>query len=88
MKRVTAILMTICMLLALAACGNASTLAASGESVTVGDTALRPEGEAGKLYENGGLKLMIPLEYDELLLTETRWASCRRRWSLKAPRIG
>ena len=71
MKRVTAILMTICMLLALAACGNASTLAASGESVTVGDTALRPEGEAGKLYENGGLKLMIPLEYDELLLTET-----------------
>ena len=71
MKRTAVILLAICQLFALAACGNGAALTASGENVTVGDTALRPEGEAGKLYENDGLKLMIPLEYDELVLTET-----------------
>ena len=66
----TAILLAICMLLALTACGGA-TLSAAGESVTVGDTALRPDGEAGQLYENDGLKLLIPMEFNELVLTET-----------------
>ncbi|MBR6352597.1 MAG: hypothetical protein IKS25_00620, partial [Oscillospiraceae bacterium] len=70
MKRMTAILLAICMLLALTACGGA-TLSAAGESVTVGDTALRPDGEAGQLYENDGLKLLIPMEFNELVLTET-----------------
>ena len=71
MKRTTVILLAVCMLFAYTACGNGAALSASGENVTVGDTALRPEGEAGKLYENDGLKLMIPLAYDELVLTET-----------------
>ncbi len=46
---------------------------ANGEysSIDIGDLALRPDGEAGRLYENDGLRLLIPLEYDELLLTET-----------------
>ncbi len=70
MKRMTAILLAICMLLALTACGGAA-LSAAGESVTVGDTALRPDGEAGQLYENDGLKLLIPMEFNELVLTET-----------------
>ena len=70
MIRMTAILLAICMLLALTACGGA-TLSAAGESVTVGDTALRPDGEAGQLYENDGLKLLIPMEFNELVLTET-----------------
>ena len=60
------------LLLSLCACGaKGETIAVSGESVTIGDLALRPGGEAGRLAENGGVKLLIPLEYDELLITET-----------------
>ena len=55
----------------LTACGTKdTTISVSGENVTIDDLALRPGGEAGILYENDGLKLMIPLEYDELLLKE------------------
>ena len=43
----------------------------SGESLDVNGVALRPDGQASQIYENGGLKLLIPLEYDELLVVET-----------------
>ncbi len=61
------------LLLTLAACGSAKNegIAISGENITIGDLALRPDGEAGRLAENGGVKLLIPLEYDALLITET-----------------
>ena len=71
MKRTAAILLAICMLFAFTACGKTASRTASGDSAAAGDTAPRPESEAGKLYENDGLKLMIPLAYDELVLTET-----------------
>ena len=69
MKRITAVLLAALMLLTLIPCGTGSAegLALSGESVTIGDLALRPDGEAGRLYENEGLKLLVPLEYDDLL---------------------
>ena len=61
------------MVLSLTACGakKQEGIALSGESITINDLALRPDGVAGRLYENDGMKLMIPLEYDELLVTET-----------------
>lgn len=73
MKKITAVLLAALMLLTLIPCGtgSADSLALSGESITVGDLALRPDGEAGWLYENDGLKLLIPLEYNDLLLVET-----------------
>ena len=72
MKKITAILLAALMLLALIPCGtgSADSLGISGDSVTIGDLALRPGGEAGRLYENDGLKLLVPLEYDELLLID------------------
>lgn len=73
MKKIITIILAVCLLFALTACGKTSggTIAVSGDKVDVGDIALRPEGEADRVYENGGLKLLIPLEYDEFLLTET-----------------
>ena len=65
--------LALAMALSLAACGSSgsgTTVATSGDSITVDDLALRPDGEAGLLYDNGGLKLLIPLEYNELLQTE------------------
>ena len=72
-KKILCLVLTLVMAVSLAACGGsgAQTVSVSGDSVTVDDLALRPDGEAGRLYENDGLKLLIPLEYDELLLTET-----------------
>ena len=72
MKKFTAILLTALLLLTLIPCGpgSAESLGVSGDSVTIGDLALRPDGKAGRLYENDGLKLLIPLEYDELLLID------------------
>ena len=71
-KALLALSLMLAMALSLAACGasGGSTVSVSGESVTVDDLALRPDGEAGKLYENAGLKLLVPLEYDEMLQTE------------------
>ena len=46
-------------------------IAYADDSVTLGDLALRPDGEAGHLYENGGCKLFIPLEYEALLIVDT-----------------
>ena len=53
------------------AAAEGQNIAISGDNITIGDLALRPDGKAGILYENGGLKLMIPLEYDALVNTET-----------------
>ena len=71
-KALLALSLMLAMVLSLAACGasGGSTVSVSGESVTFDDLALRPDGEAGKLYENAGLKLLVPLEYDEMLQTE------------------
>lgn len=41
------------------------------DSLTLGDVALRPDGEAGLLYQNGGYTLFIPFEYEAQLLVET-----------------
>ena len=69
-KAVLSILLVLAMAFSLAACGSAGKgqeISVSGESVTIDNLALRPDGEAGILYENGGLKLLVPLEYDEQL---------------------
>lgn len=74
MKRnLICILLIFALAFSLAACDRAEKQDGqlAGESVTVDDLALRPDGEAGILYENEGFRLMIPLEYDALLLTET-----------------
>lgn len=70
--RMLAALMAVIMLIALSACGKKEeqSIAVSGENVTVDNLALMPEGEAAIIYENDGLKLLIPLEYDALLQTE------------------
>ena len=74
MKKKQVFLPALIMLALFMLCGCGSKqemgISASGDSVTVNDLALRPDGEAGHLYENDGLKLLIPLEYDELLITE------------------
>lgn len=69
MKKLLCIFLAAAALLSLTACGakQDSGIAISGESVTIDDLALRPEGEVGKLYENDGMKLMVPLEYDALV---------------------
>ena len=67
MKKKQVFLLALMMLALFMLCGCGSkqemSISGSGDSVTVNDLALRPEGEAGHLYENDGLKLMIPLEY-------------------------
>lgn len=72
-KQMFSLALIMLTLFVLCGCGTKQemSISSSGDSVTVNDLALRPNGEAGKLYENDGLKLMIPLEYDELLITET-----------------
>lgn len=73
MKAVTGALLALAISLSLAACTKAEpeTPAVTGESETTEDLYLRSEGETGKIYENDGFRLLIPPEYDELLLTET-----------------
>ena len=46
-------------------------LAVSGESIDISGIALRPDGQAGRLYECDGVKLIVPLEYDPQLIVET-----------------
>lgn len=72
-KTVLSVILAVALVLSLAGCGTAGgqTFTGFGENITVGDIALRPEGEAGRLYDNGGIKLLIPLEYEGLLQTET-----------------
>ena len=45
--------------------------AAAGDDAEAGASVLPPEEERGVLYENEGLRLRIPAEYDALVLTET-----------------
>ena len=75
MKKKQVFLLALMMMALFMLCGCGAkqemSISSSGDSVTVNDLALRPEGEAGHLYEYDGLKLLIPLEYDELLTTET-----------------
>ena len=70
-KKCFCILLAAAMLLTLTACGKKpdAGIAISGESVTIDDLALRPDGEVGILYENDGMKLMVPLEFDALVET-------------------
>ena len=74
MKKKQVFLLSLIMMTLFVLCGCGAkqemSISSSGDSVTVNDLALRPDGEAGYLYENGGLKLLIPLEYDALLITE------------------
>ena len=83
MKKKLVLLLALSVLAALLLCGCGAKqdtgISASGESVTVNDLALRPEGEAGHLYENDGLKLLVPLEYDGLLITEMPQADAKGR---------
>ena len=70
---IAAVLLT----LTLAACAATGTgtkeqgVNVAEESPDANGVALRPGGEAAQIYENGGMKLLIPLEYDELLVIET-----------------
>ena len=63
--------------LALAACAATGTgtkedgVKIAGENLDVNGVALRPGGEAAQIYENGGMKLLVPLEYKDLLVVET-----------------
>ena len=63
--------------LTLAACAATGTgtkeqgVKIAGESLDANGVALRPDGETAQIYENGGMKLTVPLEYDELLAIET-----------------
>ena len=43
----------------------------SGESLDICGLALRPNGEASTIYENAGMKLLVPLEFDNLLIVDT-----------------
>lgn len=68
-RSLTTAFLTAFMLLSLTACGakEPERDAISGENLDINGIALRPDGEAGKIYENDGFKLVIPLEYAELL---------------------
>ena len=70
-KQVFLLALMMLALFMLCGCGAKQETSISGSGKSVNDLALRPEGEAGHLYEYDGLKLLIPLEYDELLTTET-----------------
>ena len=55
-RAVLGVLLVLAMTFSLAACGSSgkgSAISASGDSVTIDNLALRPDGEAGLLYENG-----------------------------------
>ena len=70
MKKITAVLLTALMLLTLIPCTHAAgeTVSVVGDTVTIDDISMRPDGAVWRLYENQGLKLPVPLEYEELLL--------------------
>ena len=69
MKSILSVALAAAMTLTLSACGakKAEGIAISGESLDVNGIALRPDGEAGLICENNGFRLVIPLEYNELL---------------------
>ena len=49
---------------------DSGTIEISGDRIVIDNLALLPDGEAAIIHENDGMKLFIPLEYEELLLTE------------------
>ena len=72
-KRIVAAALAAVLALSLAACAkkdDTSGISISGESVDVNDIALRPEGEAARIFENDGKKLLVPLEYYDVVVTE------------------
>lgn len=75
-KSVLSVVLAAVMVLSLAACAatgekSSEGFAISGESLDINNNALRPDGEASSIYMNADRKLLIPLEYNELLQTET-----------------
>ena len=74
-KSVGSIILAELLTLALAACAATGTagqdVKIAGDSLDVNGVAPRPGGEETQIYENGGVRLRIPLEYDELLVIET-----------------
>lgn len=72
---VLSLALAVALVLALAACAavgpKSNGVAISGESLNIDDLALRPEGDAARIYVNDGMSLLIPLEYDELVTVDT-----------------
>ena len=70
---VLSLVLAAAMVLSLAACAASgpNTAATAAESADIGDLALRPEGEASHIYKNGDYNLLVPLDYDELVIVDT-----------------
>ena len=73
MKKLCSIFLMIALACALcvSAAADGTGAVTEGDRIVIDNLALLPEGEAAVVYENEGLKLFIPLEYDELLVTVT-----------------
>ena len=56
------------LVLFLTVCTTSASIAAEGAGP--GNTASSPDEKAGIIYENAGMKLLVPPEYDELLIVE------------------
>ena len=72
-KKILCLVLTLVMAVSLAACGGsgAQTVSVSGDSVTVDDLALRPDGGAGRLYENDRLELLMMENTVSKIMTHT-----------------
>ena len=75
-KSAGSVLLAGVLALALAACsaaggGGKDGFAISGENLDINDLALRSDGEAAHILKNDGLTLLVPLEYEDLLVIET-----------------
>ena len=72
MKKLLCIILAVVLMCALSvsAFAEGTGAATDGDKIVIDNLALLPEGEAAVVYENEGMKLLIPLEYDELLVTE------------------
>ena len=72
LKKLFCIILTVVLTCALSASAFAEGTGAAidGDKIVIDNLTLLPEGEAAVAYENEGMKLLIPLEYDELLVTE------------------
>ncbi len=72
MKKIIIGIILTALLLSLGVCAFAETAPQSpaGAKFNIGETAALPEKTAA-IYENEGMKLLIPAEYDALLVTET-----------------
>ncbi len=72
MKKLLCIILAVVLMctLSVSAFAEGTGAATDGDKIVIDNLALLPEGEAAVVYENEGMKLLIPLEYDELLVTE------------------